>query len=102
MLVQSSAGRKAPLDAHEKQAEIVVLVLVGMQNIGAVLVEQARHPRHQPLAVGTMDQQNRCIFHPLQIKPSRGGDLPLPVCYSCRGEAATNRLQVLASLRVGH
>ena len=45
-----------PLHAHEKQAQLMVLVLVGVQDVGATLVEQARNARHQSLAVGAIDQ----------------------------------------------
>ena len=56
---------KPKLHAHEKQAPVVVLVLVGMQNVGASLIEHAGHSRHQPLAVGAVNQQNSRIFHRL-------------------------------------
>jgi hypothetical protein len=59
-----------PFDAHEKQAQVVVDVLVGVENIGAALVEQSRHARHKALAVGAVDQVER--LNPssaLPIKP---------------------------------
>ena len=54
---------RAPLDAHEEQAQIVVDVLVGVQNIRAALIEQPRHARHEPLAIRAVDQQNGGILH---------------------------------------
>ena len=46
-----------PLHAHEKQAKLLVPVLVGMQDIRPALVEQSRDARHQALAIGAIDQQ---------------------------------------------
>ena len=54
-----------PLDAHEEEAQVVVDVLVGVQNVRAALVEQPRNARHQALAIGAIDQQNGGIFHVL-------------------------------------
>ena len=45
-----------PLDAHEEQAEVVILVLVGVKNVGAMLVEQAGDAGHQALLVRAVDQ----------------------------------------------
>ena len=47
-----------PLHAHEKKAQVVVDVLIGVQNVGATLEEQSRHARHKALAIGAIDQQN--------------------------------------------
>ncbi len=52
-----------PLHAHEEQAEVVVDVLVGVQDIGAALVEKPRHARHKAFAIGAVDQKNSGIFH---------------------------------------
>ncbi len=52
-----------PLDAHEKEAQFVVLVLVGVEDVGASLVEQAGDAGHQTLLVRAVDQQNGCVFH---------------------------------------
>ncbi len=46
------------LDAHEKQAQAVVDVLVGVQNVGAAFEEKSRHARYQALTIGAIDQQN--------------------------------------------
>jgi len=50
-----------PLDAHEEQAQVLVLVLVRVQDVGAVRVEKIGDGRDQPLAVGTIDQQRGCV-----------------------------------------
>jgi hypothetical protein len=41
----------------------MVDVLIGVQDVGATHEEQARHTRHQALAIGAIDQQNGRIFH---------------------------------------
>jgi hypothetical protein len=47
---------QAPLHAHEKQPLAVVLMLIGMKDVRSVLVKQAGNTRHQPPAVGTINQ----------------------------------------------
>ncbi|PKP67604.1 MAG: di-trans,poly-cis-decaprenylcistransferase [Alphaproteobacteria bacterium HGW-Alphaproteobacteria-8] len=42
-----------PLDAHEKYFSLLRGVLVGIDNIAAVLKNKVGKPRHQPFAVGT-------------------------------------------------
>ena len=54
---------KAPLDAHEEEAEIVILVLIGVQDVCSVLVEQPGHTRHQPFTVRAIDEKNGRILH---------------------------------------
>jgi hypothetical protein len=54
---------EAPLDAHEEQAEIVVLVLIGMQDVRTVLVEEPGNAGHQPFTVRAIDEKNSCVFH---------------------------------------
>ena len=59
--------RQSPLDAHEEEAQFVVLVLIGVQDVRAPLIEQRRNPGHQPRPVGTIDQQHRrLLFHDTQ------------------------------------
>ena len=58
-----TAVRQAPLDAHEEEAQFVVLVLVGVEDVGAAFIEQRRDARHQALAVRAIDEQNGGIFH---------------------------------------
>jgi hypothetical protein len=41
----------------------VVLVLVGVQNVRAVLVEKAGNAGDQSFAVGTIDEKNGGVFH---------------------------------------
>jgi hypothetical protein len=55
---------KSPFDAHEKESQVMILVLIGMQNVGASFVEQAGDAGHQTLAVRTINQQNGRIVHP--------------------------------------
>ena len=52
-----------PLDAHEEETKIVILVLVGVQDVGASLIEQRGDARHKTLAVRAVDEQNGRIFH---------------------------------------
>jgi hypothetical protein len=51
-----AAPIQRPLDAHEKQAKVVVLMLVGVENVCAVLIEQAGDAGHQALAVRAVNQ----------------------------------------------
>ncbi len=51
------------LHAHEEEAELVVLMLVGVENVGAALVEQRRDAGHQALLIRAVDEQNGGIFH---------------------------------------
>ena len=51
-------GAWIPFHAHEKEAETVVLMLVGVENVAAVIGQKTGHRRHNTFAVGTMDQQN--------------------------------------------
>ena len=43
----------------------MVLVLVGVENVGAVLVEQRGDAGHQALPVRAVDEQNGGVFHAL-------------------------------------
>jgi hypothetical protein len=52
-----------PFHAHEEQAGLRVLMLVGMGDVGAETKEQAGNARHQAFAVGTVDQQDGGIGH---------------------------------------
>jgi hypothetical protein len=54
---------QAPFDAHEEQAQLVVLVLVGMQNVCTMLVEQPRNAGHESFAIRAIDEQNSGVFH---------------------------------------
>lgn len=50
-----------PLDAHKKQAEFIILMLVGMQDIGAVGVEKLGYGGDQSFAVGAIDEQDGSV-----------------------------------------
>ena len=52
------AAFERPLDAHEEQAQFVILVLVGVKDVRALRVEQACDARHQALAIRAVDQQD--------------------------------------------
>jgi hypothetical protein len=54
---------KTPFDAHEEEAQPVVLVLVGVQNVGPMPVEQRGDAGHQTPLVRAVNQQNGGIFH---------------------------------------
>ena len=77
-----------PLHPHEEQPQLVVLVLVGVQNVGAVFVQQAGDAGHQTLAVRAVDEQNGCVFHaPSSLTSSRANPkivpAPLPNSKRC-------------------
>ena len=46
------------LDAHEEAAAFVVAVLGGVEDVGAVLEQEARDRRDESLRVGAIDQKN--------------------------------------------
>jgi len=41
----------------------VIDVLVGVQDVGALLVEDPGDAGHQSLLVGAVDEKNRSVFH---------------------------------------
>jgi hypothetical protein len=43
----------------------VVLVLVGVEDVGAMLIQQAGDACHQALLVRTVDEKNSRVFHVL-------------------------------------
>jgi len=45
-----------PFDAHEEEAGFVVLMLIGVDDVGAEAVEQAGDRGDQALAVGAVDE----------------------------------------------
>jgi hypothetical protein len=55
--------RKRPFDAHEEQTGFVILVLVGMHDICAVPVKEARDPGDQAFAVRTVYEQDCRVTH---------------------------------------
>jgi hypothetical protein len=55
-----------PFHAHEKQPRLMVLMLIGMGDIGPVTVQQARNGRDKAFLVRTIDQQNGRGSHRLQ------------------------------------
>ena len=54
---------EVPLDAHEEQAALGVLVLVGVQDVGVVAVEELADGGDDPLAVGAVDEQDGGVLH---------------------------------------
>jgi len=52
---------KRPFDAHEEQAQLVILVLIGVQDIGAMRIEEVGNGGHQAFPVGTINQQNGSV-----------------------------------------
>ncbi len=49
---------KRPLDTHEEEAELVVLVLVGVQDVGSLIVEKRGDARDEAFLVRAIDQEN--------------------------------------------
>ena len=68
-----------PLNTHEEEAEFVILMLVGVQDVGSLFVEKASDARYQALSVGTVDQENcavvagrrDCFWHRSQLNRPR-------------------------------
>jgi hypothetical protein len=54
---------QSELDPHEKQLQFIVLMLIRMQDIGAVQVQEVRNGGHDALAVRAVDQQDGCVLH---------------------------------------
>jgi hypothetical protein len=52
-----------PFDAHKEEAGLVVLVLVGVNDVGAVLVQDAGDRGDEAFAVWAGDEQNSGILH---------------------------------------
>ena len=50
-----------PLDAHEKQAQLMILMLIGMEDVGALLVEKAGDARYQAFLVWAVDEENCAV-----------------------------------------
>jgi hypothetical protein len=46
------------LDAHEEAASFIVAMLGGIEDVGAVLEEEARNRRDEPLCIGAVHQKN--------------------------------------------
>jgi len=46
------------LDAHEEAPAFVVAMLGGVEDVGAVLEQEARNRRDEPLRVGAVNQKN--------------------------------------------
>jgi hypothetical protein len=57
-----------PLHPHEKELGFGVLMLIGVGDVGAVLVEQVGDARHQAFAVRTIDEENGGIPHTFVIR----------------------------------
>jgi hypothetical protein len=58
-----------PFDAHKEEASLVVLMLVGVNDVGAVLVQDAGDGGDETFAVGTGDEQNGGILHAKGCQP---------------------------------
>ena len=56
-----------PLDAHEKQPEVVILMLIGVKNICAVSVQETGDLSDDSFLVGAMNQQNSGVRHSLTM-----------------------------------
>jgi hypothetical protein len=52
-----------PFDAHQKQPGGIVLMLIGMQDVGVMGVQEIGDGGDQPFLVGAGDQQNGGIAH---------------------------------------
>ena len=61
LLVKIEAGQR-PLDAHEKEPQGRILVLVRMQDVPAMFQDESRNGKDQALAVLTIQQQRGNVF----------------------------------------
>jgi len=52
-----------PLHAHEEEAQFVVLMLVGVEDVRSMLVEHRGNTRDQTSPVRAIDEQNSGFFH---------------------------------------
>src|SRR5580658_5411223 len=52
-----------PLDAHKKEPSIVILMLVGVNDVRSVTVQKASDPGDEALAVRAGDQHDGGVFH---------------------------------------
>jgi hypothetical protein len=57
---------QGPLDPHEKESQLRVLVLVGVKYVSTVGEEKIRGHRDQSLAINGMEQQNGALAHDFQ------------------------------------
>ena len=63
---------KTELDAHEEEVLLVVLMLVGVEDVCAVLIEHAGDTGHQTATVGAVDKENSGVFHALSRVTEQG------------------------------
>jgi hypothetical protein len=49
---------EAKFDAHEKEAQLLIAVLIGVQDIGSALVEKAGDARDESRAIRAVDQED--------------------------------------------
>jgi hypothetical protein len=61
--ISASIAVEIPFHAHEEQAKIVIVVLIGVEDVGPVFVQQPGNTGHESLPVGAVDQQNGCVLH---------------------------------------
>ena len=52
-----------PFDTHKKQAGFVILMLIGVRDVGAVSIKEARDSRDESLPVWTADKKSSRICH---------------------------------------
>jgi hypothetical protein len=58
-----TVGVKREFDAHEEKTKHLVAVLVGMKNVGAMLVEQGGNTGYEAAPVGAFDEKDRGVCH---------------------------------------
>jgi len=54
---RSRGAVEPPLDAHEEEAQFVVLVLVGVEDVGSMLGKQRGDAGNETFLVGAIDEQ---------------------------------------------
>ncbi len=76
-LVEVESARcviQGELDAHEEEAKLVVLMLVGVQDIGVMLEQEIGDGRDNSFAVGAIDEQDSGLHKAWWMS---GIDIPL-------------------------
>ncbi len=62
---------EVPLDAHEEELELGVLVLIGVHDVGAVPIEELGHGGDDAALVGTVDEQGGGVAHAMMVRQKR-------------------------------
>lgn len=73
-----------PFHPHEKQAGLMVLMLIGMNDVGPMFIEHARNRCYQTFTVRAIDQQDGGVIHARELSMAF-------YCTGIRGPASVAR-----------